>query len=110
MLSRRLLASTPVAARRWAAPLGRAGARRLSDKVPLTFVVDGAEIAVLATPGKSLLEVAHANDIELEGACDGSLACSTCHLILDEATFSRLKAPEEEELDMLDLAFDLRPT
>ncbi|KAJ1635347.1 2Fe-2S ferredoxin-type domain-containing protein [Pavlovales sp. CCMP2436] len=92
-------------------PLAGAPSRALSGKVPITFVdKDGSVILVQASEGKSLLEVAHENDIELEGACDGSLACSTCHLILDEQTFAKLKAPEEEELDMLDLAFDLRPT
>jgi 2Fe-2S ferredoxin len=90
---------------------GRGTARALSAKVPITFVdKDGTEIPVEATVGKSLLEVAHENDIELEGACDGSLACSTCHLILDDATFAKLRAPGEEEMDMLDLAFDLQAT
>ena len=60
--------------------------------------------------GKSLLEVAHANEIDLEGACDGSLACSTCHLILTQEVFDSLDPPEEEEEDMLDLAFDLTDT
>ena len=55
-------------------------------------------------------EVAHANDIDLEGACDGSLACSTCHLILQQDVYDSLPPPEEEEEDMLDLAFDLTDT
>ena len=42
------------------------------------------------------------------GACDGSLACSTCHLILEQETYDSLPAPEEEEEDMLDLAYDRR--
>ncbi|KAG8462747.1 hypothetical protein KFE25_004723 [Diacronema lutheri] len=85
--------------------------RALAQPVRITFVdKDGSEVPVDAPVGKSLLEVAHENDIELEGACDGSLACSTCHLILDEVSFKKLKAPEDEELDMLDLAFDLRKT
>lgn len=68
---------------------------------------DGSERPVMAPPGKSLLEIAHANDIDLEGACDGSLACSTCHIYLDEKTFSALDEPSDEENDMLDLAFGL---
>jgi ferredoxin-2, mitochondrial len=44
------------------------------------------------------------------GACDGSLACSTCHLILTQETYDSLPEPCEEELDMLDLAFDLTDT
>lgn len=68
---------------------------------------DGSKRPVMAPPGKSLLEIAHANDIDLEGACDGSLACSTCHVYLDEKTFSALDEPSDEENDMLDLAFGL---
>lgn len=63
-----------------------------------------------AEVGKSILEVAHANDIELEGACDGSLACSTCHVILEQEQYDALPPPEEEEEDMLDLAFGLTDT
>lgn len=91
--------------------LARSRARALSQTVRIVFVdTDGSEIPVDAPVGKSILEVAHANDIELEGACDGSLACSTCHVILDEASFKKLKSPGDEELDMLDLAFDLQKT
>lgn len=74
------------------------------------FVEDGEEVPVTAEEGKTLLEVAHDNEVELEGACDGSLACSTCHLILEQNVFDSLPAPEEEELDMLDLAFGLTDT
>jgi ferredoxin len=45
---------------------------------------DGSEKTVRAPIGKSLLEVAHENDVELEGACEGSLACSTCHVIVED--------------------------
>lgn len=64
-----------------------------------------------AENGISLLEVAHSNNIPLEGACEGSLACSTCHIIVeDEAVFNSLEEPSEEEEDMLDLAFGLTET
>ena len=43
---------------------------------------DGEKIRVLAREGESLLDVAHNNGIDLEGACESSLACSTCHVIL----------------------------
>ena len=76
--------------------------------IPLTVIDrDGKEHAILAPPGKSLLEVAHANDIDLEGACEGSLACSTCHVYLDQASFEKLEDPCDDENDMLDLAFGL---
>ena len=81
-----------------------------AETVSMTFIEDGEEVQVSAEIGKSLLEVAHANEIDLEGACDGSLACSTCHLILDQEVYDALPAPDEEEEDMLDLAMDLTDT
>lgn len=81
-----------------------------AETVKITFIEEGEEVEVDAEIGKSLLEVAHANEIDLEGACDGSLACSTCHLILTQDVFDALDPPEEEEEDMLDLAFDLTDT
>ena len=71
---------------------------------------DGSEQTVDAQNGLSLLEVAHSNGIELEGACEGSLACSTCHIIVDKVFFESLPEPTEEEEDMLDLAFGLTHT
>ncbi|KAG9320673.1 hypothetical protein KVV02_002430 [Mortierella alpina] len=77
----------------------------------VNFVMqDGEEISVQAHEGESLLDVAWANDIDIEGACEASLACSTCHLILDEDSFSKLEEPTDEENDMLDLAFGLTDT
>ena len=75
-----------------------------------TFIEDGEEVPVAVEVGKTLLEAAQENEVDLEGACDGSLACSTCHLVLSEPHFSSLPEPEEEELDMLDLAFGLEDT
>lgn len=54
-----------------------------------------------------MLDVAVANDIDLEGACGGTLACSTCHLYIDQESFDKLPEPDEEEEDMLDLAIAL---
>jgi ferredoxin len=56
------------------------------------------------------MDVAHDNDIELEGACGGELACSTCHLIFEEDVYNTLPEKEEEEDDMLDLAFEVTDT
>ena len=67
-------------------------------------------ITVEATVGSSILEVARQYQIDLEGACDGSLACSTCHVIIDESWFTQLPPATEQEEDMLDLAFGLVPT
>lgn len=71
---------------------------------------DGKCKEVEAQAGLSLLEVAHKNDIPIEGACEGSLACSTCHVIVDPKWFEKLDTPTEDEEDMLDLAFGLTHT
>lgn len=77
----------------------------------VTFILtDGSEKVVDAPNGISLLEVAHKNDISLEGACEGSLACSTCHVIVDEAFYDGLPPATDDEEDMLDLAFGLTHT
>ena len=60
--------------------------------------------------GMNLLDVAHANNIELEGACGGELACSTCHLVFEQDVYDRLPPKEDEEDDMLDLAFEVTET
>lgn len=71
---------------------------------------DGKEQECDAPDGLSILEVAHRNMIDLEGACEGSMACSTCHVIVDEKWYPKLDEPEEEEEDMLDLTFGLKRT
>jgi ferredoxin, 2Fe-2S len=77
----------------------------------MTFVErDGKAREVDAPLGLSVLEVAHKHDVDLEGACEGSLACSTCHVIIDPSWFERLTPPTEDEEDMLDLAFGLEET
>ena len=60
--------------------------------------------------GLSVLEIAHKNAIDLEGACEGSLACSTCHVIVEEGFFDKLPPAKEGEEDRLDLAFGLEAT
>jgi len=77
----------------------------------ITFIIaDGSEKVVEAKVGLSILEIAHQNDIDLEGACEGSLACATCHIILEEKLYHKLGEPSEAESDMLDLAFGLTHT
>ncbi|VDH95146.1 2Fe-2S ferredoxin-like isoform X1 [Mytilus edulis] len=72
---------------------------------------DGDRITVNAGVGSNLLDVAIDNDIELEGACEGTLACSTCHLIFKPDQYEQIhEKPTDEELDMLDLAFGLSDT
>ena len=77
----------------------------------MTFInPDGTRLEVEAPVGLSVLEIAHRNNISLEGACEGSLACSTCHIIVDADWFELLKDATEDEEDMLDLAFGLTQT
>jgi 2Fe-2S ferredoxin len=77
----------------------------------MTFInADGARREVEAPVGLSVLEIAHRCDVDIEGACEGSMACSTCHVIVEAEWFDRLAAPSEEEEDMLDLAFGLTQT
>ena len=59
---------------------------------------------VEAKPGALLLDVAQANGQPLEGACEGQMACSTCHVIVAPEDFDRLPRASEEEDDLLDLA------
>lgn len=77
----------------------------------ITFVErNGNRKTVEAKNGLSLLEIAHQNDVDLEGACEGSLACSTCHLVIDPEWYDALPAASTDEEDMLDLAFGLTKT
>ena len=59
---------------------------------------------VEAKPGQRLLDVAWAAREPLEGACEGVMACSTCHVIVDAEDFAKLPQATEEEEDLLDLA------
>ena len=59
---------------------------------------------VEAAAGQRLLDVAWAAREPLEGACEGVMACSTCHVIVDQEDFEKLPAASEEEEDLLDLA------
>ncbi|CAG2171648.1 unnamed protein product [Oppiella nova] len=82
--------------------------------ISVTFVTsDGKRITGSGKEGDSLLDVVVNNDLDLDGfgACEGTLACSTCHLIFKGQDFSRIKdKATDEELDMLDLAFGLCDT
>ncbi|XP_021768039.1 uncharacterized protein LOC110732408 [Chenopodium quinoa] len=82
------------------------------QQINVTFVeTDGSEKQVKVPIGTSMLEAAHSNDVELEGACEGSCACSTCHVIvMDVDYYNKLPDPSDEENDMLDLAFGLTET
>ena len=77
----------------------------------LTFILkDGTRKEVDAPLGLSVLEIAHRNHVDIEGACEGSLACSTCHVVVEKEWFEKLAPASEDEEDMLDLAFGLTHT
>ncbi|HTJ65018.1 MAG TPA: ferredoxin family 2Fe-2S iron-sulfur cluster binding protein [Alphaproteobacteria bacterium] len=77
----------------------------------VTFIErDGTRREIDAPVGLSLLEIAHKHDIDIEGACEGSLACSTCHVVVEPDWYELLPEATEDEEDMLDLAFGLTKT
>ena len=93
----------------------RSHSQRTCGGDPVTFTWKGNKLpdghkTVTAREGQTLLEVSREHDIGLEAACEGSLACSTCHCILDARAYATAPVPCEAEEDLLDLAFDLRPT
>ncbi len=80
--------------------------------MPRVIFVDsnGSRREVEAEAGASVLDAAQGNGIDIEGACEGVMACSTCHVIVDGDWADKLDAPSEEEEFMLDLAFGLTRT
>ncbi|XP_061391532.1 adrenodoxin-like protein 2, mitochondrial [Musca vetustissima] len=86
----------------------------LNQEVKVTFIrASGERIETKGKVGDSLLDVVVNNNIDLDGfgACEGTLTCSTCHLIFKPEDYNKLpEKPSDEELDMLDLAYDLTDT
>lgn len=77
----------------------------------ITFInKDDSRTEIETAAGQTLLTIAHANGIDIEGACEGCMACSTCHVIVDPAFFEKIPAADEDEEDMLDLAFGVTKT
>lgn len=73
--------------------------------IRVTFIErDGSVREVAAAAGDTLLHVAQEAGQPLEGTCEGQMACSTCHVLIDAADFAKLPPASEEEEDMLDLA------
>ncbi|HEY1604165.1 MAG TPA: 2Fe-2S iron-sulfur cluster-binding protein [Allosphingosinicella sp.] len=72
---------------------------------------DGNRVSEVEAPaGERLLDVAQADGQPLEGTCEGQMACSTCHVIVDPEDFAKLPRAGEEEEDMLDLALHVTRT
>lgn len=69
---------------------------------------DGKRTSVRGKVGDNVMYLAHRHAIEIEGACEASLACSTCHVYVKDEFFDRLPEATEKEEDMLDLAVFLK--
>lgn len=71
---------------------------------------DGEIVTVEANEGDDIVDVSWEYDLDIEAACEKSVACSTCHVILEEDVYDKLEEPDDDENDMLDLAFGLTDT
>ncbi len=77
--------------------------------VAITFKLpDGKRRNVKALKGKTLLEVAQENKLNVEGACGGVMACSTCHMVVDPEWIVELANSTQEEDEMLDLTWGVK--
>ena len=73
--------------------------------VKVTFIAtDGTPVEAEGEVGTSLLDAGQAAGLPLEGTCEGQMACSTCHVVIDPEWFAKLEPASEDEEDMLDLA------
>ncbi|WP_324739731.1 2Fe-2S iron-sulfur cluster-binding protein [Tsuneonella sp. CC-YZS046] len=68
------------------------------------ITAQGERVSTQAEVNSSLLETGQACGMPLEGTCEGQMACSTCHVIIAEEWFAKLRPASDEEEDMLDLA------
>ncbi|QLL31042.1 hypothetical protein HG536_0A08590 [Torulaspora globosa] len=81
------------------------------EELHATFILkDGTQKTFDVCDGDTLLDVAQAHNLDMEGACGGSCACSTCHVIVDPDYYDALPEPDDDENDMLDLAYGLTET
>ncbi|XP_078046837.1 adrenodoxin-like protein 2, mitochondrial Ferredoxin 2 isoform X3 [Augochlora pura] len=84
------------------------------QEVNITFIkANGEKIKAKGKEGDTILDIVVNNEIDLDGygACEGTLTCSTCHLIFPKEVYDTLPdKPTDEELDMLDLAYELTDT
>ncbi|SCU80299.1 LADA_0B06326g1_1 [Lachancea dasiensis] len=81
------------------------------EELHVTFILkDGTQKEYEVCEGDSLLDIAQGHNLDMEGACGGSCACSTCHVIVDPDYYDALEEPDDDENDMLDLAYGLTET
>ena len=77
----------------------------------ITFIKsDGSSHDVTVDAGTTIMEAGRDANMGLEGTCGGSLSCATCHVIFDNDNFKKVGPPSDDEMDMLDLAFNVKET
>lgn len=76
----------------------------------IIFMQKSGKVEIDASLGQSVMEVATRNGVSMEATCEGSLACATCHVVLQPEWFEKLPKPSSDEEDMLDLAFNVTRT
>lgn len=88
------------------------GASQRGRTVARVYVTDreGIERELEAEPGRPLMEVLREAGLPIEALCGGCCACSTCHVYVEEDWLARLAPPRQDELDTLELAFDVLPS
>ncbi|CCK69825.1 adrenodoxin KNAG_0D00730 [Huiozyma naganishii CBS 8797] len=81
------------------------------EELKISFILkDGTSKTYEVAEGDTILDIAQGHNLDMEGACGGSCACSTCHVIVDPDYYDALQEPEDDENDMLDLAYGLTET
>ncbi|GAA6048965.1 hypothetical protein JCM3770_007141, partial [Rhodotorula araucariae] len=94
-----------------AAMHGGKGRPMPGEGVTLHFKRANGEVTTVeANVGDDIVDVSWEYDLDIEAACEKSVACSTCHVILEEDVYDKLEEPDDDENDMLDLAFGLTDT
>lgn len=84
---------------------------KAGEELHITFITkDGSQQTFEVAEGDNILDIAQAHNLDMEGACGGSCACSTCHVIVDPEFYDEIPEPDDDENDMLDLAFGLTET
>lgn len=81
------------------------------EELKITFITkDGLQQTFEVAEGDNILDIAQEYNLDMEGACGGLCACSTCHVIVDPDFYDAIPEPDDDENDMLDLAFGLTET
>lgn len=84
---------------------------KAGEELHITFITkEGKQLSYEVAEGDTVLDIAQHYNLDMEGACGGSCACSTCHVIVDPAFYDSIPEPDDDENDMLDLAFGLTET